>query len=76
MWLRQVIVPNINDDKEHILKLKNFASTLKNVEKVELLPYRTIGVNKYKTLNLPYRLEGVSDLSKEKLEELNAFLKD
>ena len=75
MWLRQVIVPNINDDKEHILKLKKFASTLKNVEKVELLPYRTIGVHKYKTLKLKYRLDGVSDLSEEKLKELKGYLK-
>lgn len=74
MWLRQVIVPNINDDKAHILKLKEFASTLKNVEKVELLPYKTIGVHKYNTLNLPYRLEGVEELSQEKLNELNSYL--
>ena len=74
LWLRQVIVPNINDDKEHILKLKQFASTLKNVEKIELLPYKTIGVHKYKTLNLKYRLEGVEELSQAKLDELNSYL--
>ena len=74
MWLRQVIVPNINDDKAHIEKLKQFASTLKNVEKIELLPYKTIGVHKYKTLNLNYRLDGVEELSQEKLDELNEYL--
>ena len=75
LWLRQVIVPNLNDDKEHILKFKEFASTLKNVKKVELLPYKTIGVHKYKTLNLKYRLEGVVELSEAKLKELNEYLK-
>ena len=75
LWLRQVIVPNINADKEHVLKLKEFAKTLKNVEKIELLPYKTIGVHKYKTLNLHYRLEGVEELSQEKLDELNSYLK-
>lgn len=74
LWLRQVIVPNINDDRDHILKLKQFASTIKNVEKIELLPYKTIGVHKYKTLNLPYRLEGVEELGQEKLDELNSYL--
>ena len=74
LWLRQVIVPGINDDKEHILKLKQFASTIKNVEKIELLPYKTIGVHKYKTLNLKYRLDGVEELSKEKLDKLNEYL--
>lgn len=76
LWLRQVIVPGINDDKEHILKLKHFAKTIKGVEKVELLPYKTIGVHKYKTLNLKYRLDGVEELSQEKLKELNKYLKD
>ena len=74
LWLRQVIVPNINDTKANIEKLKQFASTIKNVEKIELLPYKTIGVHKYKTLNLPYRLEGIEELSQEKLDELNSYL--
>jgi pyruvate formate lyase activating enzyme len=74
LWLRQVIVPNINDDKEHIEELKELASKIKNVEKIELLPYKQIGVHKYKTLNLKYRLEGVPELSQEKLDELNSYL--
>lgn len=74
LWLRQVIVPGINDNKEHIEKLKQFANTIKNVEKIELLPYKTIGVHKYKTLNLKYRLDGVEELSQEKLNELNSYL--
>ncbi|MBE5741220.1 MAG: pyruvate formate lyase-activating protein [Clostridiales bacterium] len=73
-WLRQVIVPTINDDKKHIDLLKSFASNIPNVEKIELLPYKTIGVHKYRTLNLPYRLEGIPELSQEKLDELNRYL--
>ena len=73
-WLRQVIVPGINDDKKHIELLKKLASTIPNVEKIELLPYKTIGVHKYKTLNIPYRLEGIEELSQQKLDELNKYL--
>ena len=43
MWIRQVIVPKINDNEKNILELKKFISKLKNVEKVELLPYHTTG---------------------------------
>lgn len=74
-WLRQVIVPTINDDEEHILKFKEFANAIPNVEKVELLPYKTIGVHKYKELNIPYRLEGIEELSESKLKQLNKILK-
>lgn len=76
LWLRQVIVPNMNDDREHIVALCEFAKKLKNVEKVELLPYKTIGVHKYRDLNIPYRLDGVPELSEEKLDELNKILKE
>ena len=50
MWIRQVIIPGINDNEEYILKLKDFISKLKNIEKVEFLPYETMGIPKYKEL--------------------------
>lgn len=75
LWLRQVIVPNLNDDEEHVLKLKAFADTIPNVDKIELLPYKTIGVHKYKKLKLPYRLEGVPDMDEFKVKKLQNLLK-
>lgn len=75
LWIRQVIVPTINDDEKHILQLKDFVSSLDNVEKIELLPYQTIGVHKYRTLNIPYRLEYIPELSQSKLDYLNLILK-
>lgn len=74
LWLRQVIVPNLNDDEEHILRLKAFAGTISNVDKIELLPYKTIGVHKYKKLKLPYRLEGVPDMDENRVKELQNIL--
>ena len=75
LWIRQVIVPNLNDDKEHVLKLKNFVAKLKNVDKVELLPYKTIGVHKYEDLRIPYRLTGVEDMDEDACNELQKLLK-
>lgn len=74
LWLRQVIVPGINDDEAHVLKLKKFAKKLKNVEKIELLPYKTIGVHKYQDLKIQYRLEGVPDMDEEKCQKLQQLL--
>lgn len=70
MWIRQVIVPGINDNIEYIKQLKEFIRPLKNIEKVELLPYHLMGVNKYKELGLKYRLDGVPEMNKEKCDEL------
>ena len=76
LWLRQVIVPGINDDKQHMIALRDYIKPIKNVEKVELLPYKTIGVTKYKALKLHYRLEGVPDMDEKKCKELEKFLLD
>ena len=39
MWIRQVLVPGYTDDEQDLIKLREFISTLKSVEKVEILPY-------------------------------------
>ncbi len=75
LWLRQVIVPGINDDEEHVLKLKQFASTLNNVERIELLPYHSMGKYKYEELKIKYRLQDVEDMDKEKCKRLQELLK-
>ena len=69
IWIRQVVVPGKTDSLEYMLKLKDFVNTLKNVEKVELLPYHLLGVNKYENLGLKYRLEGVPAMDKDKCKE-------
>ena len=74
MWIRQVIVPGINDTKEGILELKEFISKLKNVEKVELLPYHTMGIGKYKNLGLEYKLKDVAAMDQERCRELEKLL--
>jgi len=51
-WLRYVLVPGLNNKKEHIKPLKEFLSKLKYCEKFEFLPYHTLGVNKWKLLGL------------------------
>jgi pyruvate formate lyase activating enzyme len=74
-WLRQVIVPGINDDEQHVLKLKEFASKLTNVERIELLPYHSMAKPKYKEMNIPYRLGTTPDMDKEKCKQLEQLLK-
>ena len=74
LWIRQVIVPNINDTKENILNLKNFAKNLKNVEKIELLPYHDMAKEKYSKLGIIYPLTTTPPMDKAKLNELQKLL--
>lgn len=71
VWIRQVLVPGITDTKEDLIKLRNFISTLKNVEKIELLPYHDMGSYKWNKLGKKYELQNIrqaneTDIAKAK----------
>ncbi len=68
VWIRHVLIPGYTDDPKDLWKLREFIETLANVEKIEILPYHVMGVNKYKQLNLVYPLEGVLQPTKESIE--------
>lgn len=76
LWLRVVIVPGINDNNEFVKELISFIKPLKNVEKIEFLPYHTLGVHKYEELKFDYPLKGVSDMDKETCKKLEHMLKE
>lgn len=59
MWIRQVLVPGYTDDEQDLIKLREFISTLKSVEKVEILPYHDLGKFKWEQLGEIYPLENV-----------------
>lgn len=76
LWLRQVIIPGYNDNIEYIEELAEYIKPIKFVEKIELLPYHTKGVHKYKELNIPYPLTDVPDMDIDKCKELEKILID
>ena len=74
VWIRHVLVPERNDKDEYLEKLYDFISTLKNVQKVEILPYHTFGEYKWKELGYEYPLEGIEPPTKERIENANRIL--
>ena len=73
-WLRQVIIPTINDNEEYVKKLSNYVKKFKNVEKIEFLPYHSMAIQKYRDLNIKYRLEDIEDMDKKRCKELEDLL--
>ena len=70
MWIRQVIVPGITDDEKDIITLKEFVKKLKTVEKVEFLPYHTVGKYKWKELGEKYELEEIRNATQEDIKRV------
>jgi pyruvate formate lyase activating enzyme len=59
MWLRYVLVPGHNDSDEVLHRWGAQFSTYQTVERVEILPYHTLGAYKYAELGRENPLEGV-----------------
>lgn len=70
MWIRQVIVPGITDEAQDIIKLKEFVSTLKTVEKIEFLPYHSVGRYKWEALGQKYELGNIKDATEEDIQRV------
>ena len=74
VWIRHVLVPERNDYDEYLNRLNDFIQTLDNVERVEILPYHTLGAYKWKELGLDYPLEGINPPSRERVENAKKIL--
>ena len=74
MWIRQVLVPGYTDDEQDLIKLREFISTLKFVEKVEVLPYHDLGKFKWEQLGEVYPLENVRTANNDDVKRAKEIL--
>lgn len=74
VWVRHIIVKGITDDPNDLTRLGEFIGALKNLKALDVLPYHTMGVVKYKELGIPYPLEGVPALPLGKAVEAKRFI--
>ena len=74
IWIRQVIIPGVTDNKEDLLELKNFITSLKTVKNVELLPYHNLGKYKWEKLGFEYNLENVRPANSEDIKKAKEIL--
>ncbi len=74
VWIRQVIVPGITDNKDDLMQLKKFINSLKNVKKIELMPYHELGKFKWENLGFKYELDGVPAATNEDIKRAKSIL--
>lgn len=74
VWIRHVLVPGLTDNDADLYRVRAFLDTLANVEKVEVLPYHTLGADKWARLGLEYPLKGVEPPTEERIENARRIL--
>jgi pyruvate formate lyase activating enzyme len=76
--LRIPVIPGMNDDDDHIERLRDFiiATKTDSIKKINLLPFHKTGASKYKKFNIPFRMEGVEPPDNKQMIKLKEFLKE
>lgn len=72
VWIRHVVVPGLTDDDKVLDRLVDFLRSYTVIQKIEWLPYHTMGVFKYEQLGMDYPLKGVEPLSAERIKAIRA----
>lgn len=74
VWIRYVLVPDLTDNELDMFRLRDFIDSLGNVEKVEVLPYHNMGIEKYKKLGIEYILENTHLPTEESIKKAEEIL--
>lgn len=74
VWIRHVLLEGYTDNDKYLEETRDFIATLKNVQRVEVLPYHTLGKFKWDELGVKYRLDGVEPPTPERVAHAQEIL--
>lgn len=74
-WVRFVLVPGLTDAPHNIERLADFVATLKNVEKVEVLPFHKMGEYKWEQLGYDYQLKETQPPTTEQVQAAHSIFR-
>lgn len=76
MIIRVPLIPGITDNEENLRQIALLAKDLPSVERVDLLPYHDIAIQKYRRLGKPYPLEDLAPMADEAAQQLAGIFSD
>ena len=75
-WLRYGLVPGYSYFDEDIRAMGEYFKEYRQIQRVEILPYHTLGVHKYEAMGVKYRLEEVKQNTPEELERAKKLFEE
>jgi pyruvate formate lyase activating enzyme len=75
IWVRYVLVPGYSDHEDDLHKWANYVSSLSHVERVDILPFHQMGIQKWQQLGINYPLSKVSPPSIEQIQSVETIFR-
>ena len=69
-WIRYVVIPNLNDSKEDVARLFDLKNQYSCIEKIELLPFRKLCLEKYDEMGIEFPLKNIPEAKQDFIDEL------
>jgi pyruvate formate lyase activating enzyme len=70
VWVRFVLVPGLTDDWDNVEKTADICASIASLQRVEILRFHQMGMEKWKKLNVPYTLADTETPSPELAERV------
>jgi pyruvate formate lyase activating enzyme len=70
VWIRFVVVPGWTDNMEEVDRMVQFAASLGNVERVDVLPFHQMGRYKWEKLGMDYQMRDAQPPTRETVNEV------
>jgi pyruvate formate lyase activating enzyme len=75
IWIRHVMVEGWSDSEDAMDRLwATVEKLVPRIDQIDILPYHTMGVDKYEALGRTYALEGVPPMDKDRAGELEVYV--
>ncbi len=72
--LRCPLIPTLNDRREHLDAIAALAGSMENVLRVDVMAYHTLGISKYRALEMDYELSEIPPMSEDEKKRLTAYI--
>jgi len=76
IWIRVPVIPGVNSSVEEMKKIADIVQGLRNAEKTTLMPYHSLGSEKYRLFDMEYGFDSTLKVSEEELAAYKALFAD
>lgn len=76
LWIRVPVIPGVNDGENEMKRIADIVSGLSSVEQLTLMPYHSLGSERYKTLGLKYTFDKTLSVPEIEMDKLKKIFTD